>query len=204
MKKLLANKRGEGYINTAVIIIIAVVIGGLLLGGLYLLFASDGGILDNLNSEVEGMMDYEQELRYERYYNEEKDKYILQYSYDGRHWNKPEMPEYNETATVYATISNNSDANPIDAALIQDGTTYYVITSNDGGITWTEQVTFTATAITHCYFGTSDPLPAVSGTFSGEKFVVRYKNGPHYTMVSDGITWRKPSMSDLVELTPLN
>ena len=50
MKKLLASKMGEGYINTAVIIIIAVVIGGLLLGGLYLLFAGENGIFNQLNS----------------------------------------------------------------------------------------------------------------------------------------------------------
>ena len=52
MKKLLASKSGEGYINTAVIIIIAVVIGGLILGGLYLLFAGDNGVFAQLNNEI--------------------------------------------------------------------------------------------------------------------------------------------------------
>ena len=56
MKKLLASKMGEGYINTAVIIIIAVVIGGLLLGGLYLLFAGENGIFNQLNNEIDHMV----------------------------------------------------------------------------------------------------------------------------------------------------
>ena len=38
MKNIITNKRGETHINTAVKIIIAVVIGALLLGGLYALF----------------------------------------------------------------------------------------------------------------------------------------------------------------------
>ena len=37
-KDVLEGKRGEGYIDTAVKMIIAVVIGALLLGGLYYIF----------------------------------------------------------------------------------------------------------------------------------------------------------------------
>ena len=39
------NKLGEGYVDTGVKIIIAVVIGSLILGGLYLLFAGDTGLI---------------------------------------------------------------------------------------------------------------------------------------------------------------
>jgi hypothetical protein len=38
VKAVLWDKRGEGYVDTAVKMIIAVVIGGLLLGGLYYIF----------------------------------------------------------------------------------------------------------------------------------------------------------------------
>ena len=38
VKAVLEGKRGEGYIDTAVKMIIAVVIGALLLGGLYYIF----------------------------------------------------------------------------------------------------------------------------------------------------------------------
>ena len=80
MKKLLANKRGEGYINTAVIIIIAVVIGGLLLGGLYLVFAGDNGVLEQVDDNVYDMFNTggEMTLKHE---GEQ-----LLYSYDGETW----------------------------------------------------------------------------------------------------------------------
>ena len=92
MKKALFNNRGEGHIDTGVKIIIAVVIGALILGGIYLLFAGDDGIMNNLNNEVEGMMDYTQELRYQRTYVEESNTYIIQYSYDGKHWHDSTVP----------------------------------------------------------------------------------------------------------------
>ena len=43
----LENTKGEGSVSTGVKVIIAVVIGALILGGLYLLFAGDNGILSN-------------------------------------------------------------------------------------------------------------------------------------------------------------
>ena len=45
MTDTLTNKRGEGHIKTAMMIIIAVVIGGLLLAGVYSLFAGRNGVL---------------------------------------------------------------------------------------------------------------------------------------------------------------
>lgn len=44
MRKYLSNKTGEGHIDTALKIIIGVVIGAVILGGLYLLFAGDDGV----------------------------------------------------------------------------------------------------------------------------------------------------------------
>ena len=71
MRKYLTNKSGEGHIDTALKIVIGVVIGALILGGLYLLFAGDGGVVDQLDTEIVGMMDYTQELRVERAYDED-------------------------------------------------------------------------------------------------------------------------------------
>ena len=61
------NKSGEGFVSTSVKVIIAVVIGALILGGLYLLFAGDNGILSKVSDEVEDMMGYTQELRVEKH-----------------------------------------------------------------------------------------------------------------------------------------
>lgn len=198
MRKYLSNKTGEGHIDTALKIIIGVVIGAVILGGLYLLFAGDDGVIDLLDNEVQGMMDYQQELRVERAYDEESDRYYLRYSYDGKHWSEPELPSYSDTTTVYSLISNNSDSDPVEAALLKDGDTYYVVTSDDGGVTWKEHFNFTATTITHFYYGTSDALPNMAGSFEGEKFVIRYQNGAYYTSASNGHTWVKPTWTDLM------
>lgn len=53
--KLKENK-GEGYVDTGIKILIAVVIGALLLAGLYLLF--DGTILPTLKTKVIDMFNF--------------------------------------------------------------------------------------------------------------------------------------------------
>jgi hypothetical protein len=50
------NARAEGFVDTGVKIIIAVVVGAVVLGGLYALF--DGVILPTLETRIEGMFDY--------------------------------------------------------------------------------------------------------------------------------------------------
>lgn len=57
-KTALASKSGEGYIDTAVKIIIGVVVGGVILVGLYALF--NGVVLPRLNTEIGNMFDYPQ------------------------------------------------------------------------------------------------------------------------------------------------
>lgn len=199
MKTILCNNRGEGHIGTGIKIIIAVVIGALILGGIYLLFAGDSGIMNKLNGEVEGMMGYTQELRYERYYDADAGIYSLRYSYDGKHWNDAKVPSISSTATVYKTVTNNSQTNPIEVALMKDGNRYYVITSEDKGMTWIQRYAFTAQSITHFYYGTDSKLPFTAGSFDGEQFVIRYhsSNSYYYTMVSEGLIW-KAGWSDLM------
>ena len=55
-KSVLAGNKGEGFVDTAVKILMAVVIGALVLAGLYLLF--DGTILPTLTEKVKDMFDY--------------------------------------------------------------------------------------------------------------------------------------------------
>ena len=55
-KTVLASKSGEGYIDTAVKIIIGVVVGGVILVGLYALF--NGVVRPRLNTEIGNMFDY--------------------------------------------------------------------------------------------------------------------------------------------------
>ena len=55
-KTTLVNAKAEGYIDTGVKIIIGVVVGAVILGGLYALF--NGVILPRLNTEIGNMFNY--------------------------------------------------------------------------------------------------------------------------------------------------
>ena len=56
-KTVLANNRGEGYVDTGVKILIAVVIGALLLAGLYTLFNTT--IMPIVTSKVTELFNYQ-------------------------------------------------------------------------------------------------------------------------------------------------
>ena len=55
-KLAIENRRAEGYIDTGVKIIIGVVIGGLILAGLYALF--NNVVIPNMTTEVTGFFEY--------------------------------------------------------------------------------------------------------------------------------------------------
>ena len=55
-KYLLVDRKGENYVDTAVKILIAVVIGALLLAGLYALF--DDVVMPTLTTKVQEMFNY--------------------------------------------------------------------------------------------------------------------------------------------------
>lgn len=52
----LANNRGEGFVDTAIKILMAVVIGALVLAGLYMLF--DKTVLPTLTQRIKEMFNY--------------------------------------------------------------------------------------------------------------------------------------------------
>lgn len=52
----IANKKAEGYVDSGVKILIAVVIGALLLGGLYTLFNST--IMPTMTTRITGLFSY--------------------------------------------------------------------------------------------------------------------------------------------------
>lgn len=56
VRPALANSRGEGYVDTAVKILMAVVIGALVLAGLYALFGDT--VLPTLTRRIQDMFNY--------------------------------------------------------------------------------------------------------------------------------------------------
>ncbi|MFU1794197.1 MULTISPECIES: DUF6133 family protein [Paenibacillaceae] len=55
-KSVITDRRGEGFVDTAVKILMAVVIGALVLAGLYLLFSDT--ILPTLTERIRNMFNY--------------------------------------------------------------------------------------------------------------------------------------------------
>ena len=55
-KSVIENTTAEGYVDTGVKLIIGVVVGAVILGGMYALF--DDVILPTLETKIEGMFDY--------------------------------------------------------------------------------------------------------------------------------------------------
>ena len=55
-KTVIENTTAEGYVDTGVKIIIGVVVGAVILGGMYTLF--NGVILPRLNTEIQNMFNY--------------------------------------------------------------------------------------------------------------------------------------------------
>ena len=196
--KALKNKSGEGHIGTAVKIVIAVVIGAVIIGGLYLLF--NNVVLPQMKTEVDGMMDYDSNgATVRRVLDDESGTYVLRYSYDGKHWQDAQMPSYGDGASVYQLISGGESGKE-QAALVKLDNTYSLIVSTDG-VNWTERFSVKAQTVTHFYYGTSTQLPNTAVSFSGEKFVFRYGVGgsTYYTAVSSQVaTWSRPTWSDLI------
>ena len=110
--KTLFNNRGEGHIKTAVIIIIAVVVGGLLIAGLYQLLGGNNGVLTKTNAKVNTLMDYNGDGDTVHFTSAPSgNRMALRYSYDGIRWHDCQLPTYSETTTVYGTITNNAEDN---------------------------------------------------------------------------------------------
>ena len=200
IQKKLWNRSGEGSIDTGVKIIIGIVIGALILGGLYALFATV--ILPKMNDEVDNLMDYGKNgVTVQRILDDQTGTYVLQYSYDGKHWQSVQMPNYGDGASVYSLIDGGDEIQE-QAAIVKKGTSYYLLASSDG-IHWTEQFSFTATGITHFYYGSSASLPKTSGSFDGNRFVIRWHAGgsSYYTGTSVHATaWKKPTWTDIIPI----
>lgn len=130
--KMLSDRHGEGHINTAVKIIIAVVIGTLVLGGLYALFSLV--VFPSMNDQVQDMVHYNESPTTFRYDAFDTSVASLQYSYDGTTWMSSEVPEFGENAVIKKTLQ--STEKDFALALVNDEDTIYIIMTEDNGKTW--------------------------------------------------------------------
>jgi hypothetical protein len=128
-KKSLLNKSGEGHIDTGIKIIIGIVVGTLILGGLYALF--DNLVMPKLNAKVQDMMHYEEGASAYRY---GATLSSLQYSYDGSTWLSSEIPELDENASVKKVL--NTSEEDFSLALVYDSKNVYILKTEDNGAHW--------------------------------------------------------------------
>lgn len=128
-KNTLLNKSGEGHIDTGIKIIIGIVIGALILGGLYALF--DNLVMPKLNAKVQDMMHYEEGASAYRY---GATLSSLQYSYDGSTWMSSEIPELDENASVKKIL--NTSEKDFSLALVYDSKNVYILKTEDNGAHW--------------------------------------------------------------------
>lgn len=96
VRTALSNTRGEGYIDTAVKILIAVVLGALLLAGLYTLFGDT--VLPTVTQRVEDMFNYTQSAPL-RSTNKDWDEDLKE-----QHGLEPQPPEEHPQLIVAGTI----------------------------------------------------------------------------------------------------
>lgn len=128
-KNPLLNKSGEGHIDTGIKIIIGIVIGALILGGLYALF--DNLVMPKLNAKVQDMMHYEEGASAYKY---GATLSSLQYSYDGSTWLSSEIPELDENASVKKVL--NTSEEDFSLALVYDSKNVYILKTEDNGAHW--------------------------------------------------------------------
>lgn len=173
MKKYLANKSGEGYINTAVIIIIAVVVGGLLIGGLYFLFAGDNGVFNQLNNEIDHMVNTGETIQLKSQSNQ------LMYSYDGQTWDVAQTKGVADGSTLKQLTSITKNDQKVWVTVFRDSNGDKAYSSLDG-VNWT------------VLYSTSGTMHIM--TYS-DGLAINYSNGIRYESV-DGINWRLTSTAD--------
>ena len=186
MRKLL-NSKGEGYINTGVKIIIAVVIGALILAGLYLLFAGDGGVMDNLNQEVAGMIHHNERPAYVGTNNENQYLNDLKYTYDNQEWFDATVPQYEDTAT----IERMADSGTTRVAIVRDTQGVYVIASTDGGITWEQRTSWSPTNAKYTSLSWNESKQWFSASYSNDRWTQMVKSYDGLRWWNDGDVWYK-------------
>ncbi len=172
MKGILTDKKGETHINTAIIIVIAVVVGALILGGLYMLFAGNNGVFDKLNDKIYDMSNTggERSMKLE-------DGRML-YTYDEATWVECNITSLEETGHVSRYITIENDDTVIHLICVVNSSNSIVCRSLDG-VEWVPVKT------------TSSSM-SLSRSSTGKTAFLSYGNGMSFSS-TDGLNWTMTS-----------
>lgn len=175
MKKGLSNRRGEVFTATAVKVIIAVVVGVLILGGLFALYRNV--IFPKLNQKVEGMIHTEDTVQVR------KDGNSVQYTHDGVTWIPSEIPTYAKDAKVLTLASGGTADAPVTLCIIRSDNNVVALYSTDEGRSFREGKRWTFTG----KYGARMKWNAENQRFEGE---IRINQSGNLLWTKDGITWK--------------
>lgn len=177
MKHILKSNRGEGSLGTGVKIIIAVVIGALVLGGLFALWKTV--LLPKMQTRVEDMMDVNQNTAVQiRCVANDSGASVLEYSYDGNTWLSVPMTNFSADAEIKAYYADTTGATSMYIAGIVEGSRIYVVSSTDG-LNWAKRR----------YWDWQNQVITIKKTASGYSFTMQRGSTPYTSASSDGITW---------------
>ena len=166
----LTNSSGEVHIDTGVKIIIAVVVGALLLGGLFLLYTQ--AIMPNLNTRINAMMETNGQVQLRA--QETK----LQKSIDGENW-VTIAPATNTADTEVVTVKSITKNNKtVWVVLTKDSAMYSACYTLDG-VTWNPILS-------------SRQQLRLAINVKGTCLYLTYPGGMEYTS-NDGIHWSMTS-----------
>lgn len=169
---ILKNKKGEGYIDTGIKIVIAVVIGALILGGLYLMFTNV--IFPNTNTKVESMINSDKPIQIKHESNQ------LSYSYDGTTWKTVTLPGADAGTVVTGFAEIGSDDNRVwVASTYKAETTRGTVYTSEDGLTWVPINADTTGRI------------SVDKTSTGRVYLNFHDGRQYYT--TDGVNWTMTS-----------
>lgn len=124
----MSNKSGESSVKMAAIIVIAVVVGALILAGLYVLYQNV--ILPKTTNEVEAMIYTGESVQVRKTTNS------VQYSYDGETWKNGNVPGLDSTSIVTNVLSVETDESVVWLMSFKSSSRAYACLSLNG-IDWT-------------------------------------------------------------------
>lgn len=181
--KQLKNNRGEGQISVGVKIILAVVIGALILGGLYLLF--DCVILRNTDRQIKELMvaGGSSEVLEVRTTDDRALLTSLSYTHDGETWIPSEIPTYAKDAKVLTLASGGTADAPVTLCVIRSDNNVVALYSTDEGRSFREGKRWTFTG----KYGARMKWNAETQRFEGE---IRINQSGNLLWTKDGITWK--------------
>ncbi len=176
-RQLLKDRRGEGSLGVGVKILIAVVIGALILGGLYALLKNV--VLPKTQERVENMMAIDGNTAAQiRCTTKDSGVTCLEYSYDGQTWMTVTLSNFSADAEIKAYYADTSADTPMYIAGIVENGKIYVASSTDG-MNWMKRR----------YWDWSNQTITISKKSNGYAFTMQRGSTPYTSTSSDGITW---------------